>query len=213
MITPRFILYLIFLLVILVYGLVNFRKLQSPYKILVILLSLTLISESITRILAYKINNSNINYHFFAPLQLITISGVYILLLKKKWMGVILSVIFMLNILNSIFLQDLFVFPSNALMINSFFIVFLCLLNMYQLLQNPSEMSLFRQSWFWLNIGNILFFTSTYMFFPILNLMIKGGEVPEFIFDVLWIVGMLLYFCYFIALFTNIKYHKNTVRC
>lgn len=169
-------------------------------------MGLTFLSEIATRVLAYAIKNSFPVYYVFAPIQLILLCLVLYRLVNKK-IALLLGFVGILIDIGIIIREPFFrKFPSHLLMANSIIITFLSLYGVYSFLNIRSSHSLFKQSWFWFSIGNILFFTSTFLFFSLINFLQKQLHVPDFIYSALWFIALILYTCYFLALYTNVKY-------
>jgi hypothetical protein len=208
MVTPRFIIYLAFLLGISLYGLFHLKRINNVYRLVVLLLVISFCSELLTRILSATIKNSNPVYHFYAPVQFFLIMLIYSKLLDKKWIMLISFPIIVFNMVNSIFLQKLTIFPSYPIMVNYLFIIFCSLYSFYYFLHRPVLRNLFQQEWFWLSAGNLFFFSSTFLFFALLNFLLVNKTVPEFLYSSLWVIGMLFYSIYLITLLTHVQQNK-----
>jgi hypothetical protein len=68
MLKSEFVVYLVIILVAFILGVLRFKS-QRVLKPIVILMGLTFVSECISRVLAFRIRNSNPPYHFLTPLQ------------------------------------------------------------------------------------------------------------------------------------------------
>ena len=75
--SPRFIIYFLLLLVIVLFGVTRFKKLHPPFKLLTAVFVITLISELASRYLAHTIQNSRPAYHFFISLEYLGFAFIY----------------------------------------------------------------------------------------------------------------------------------------
>jgi hypothetical protein len=110
----------IYLLVILMgclAGMLYFRHSGKALKCIIFLLVTTLVSERVSRILAYKIHNSNPPYHFLSVAECLFLMGtLYYLSENKRIKLAIVSTylgLAVFSLVNSFFIQTLFQFNSN----------------------------------------------------------------------------------------------------
>src|ERR1051326_7649531 len=113
----RFFLYTLLILAAAIQGAIYFRKLKPEFKLLTILLTATLLSEVAGRILAVFKGSSFPAYHFLIPIQFLLYPSIYLLFLSKglRFTGIIAlssAALALLSIINSIFIQPLYTFPS-----------------------------------------------------------------------------------------------------
>jgi hypothetical protein len=206
MITSRFVFYLACVLAVFIYGLVKLKSLHPAYKILLLLIATTFLSEIATRILAHTIKNSFPAYYVFSPIQFLLICMVLYQLVNKKGIWVIGLIGLLLDA--GIIIEEPFFkkFPSHLVMTNSILINILSLFGIYSFLNVRSPHSLFKQSWFWFFAGNLIFFTTTFLFFSLINYVQKYQHVPEVAYSAIWMISIVLNICYFLTLYTNAKY-------
>lgn len=161
---------LILSFVIALIGMVRYKTLTLPFKLL-----------SFSLLFALLVNVANIyiiaRYKTNAPLSHIeTIIGyifyafIYYFLFKNKYIKkFILISIFLITIfffINALFLQPYYkVFPSNVIIITEILYVIFSLLLFKQMLLYPEQINIVKQSIFWYNTA-ILFFSTT-MFFTL----------------------------------------------
>jgi hypothetical protein len=209
MINIIFSIYLFFLIVIFLNGVRRYKDQSMPFKILIILIGLTVLSESIGRFLAIKYHNSMPVYHIISPIEYICITLIYIKFLRhKKLVAVKLLAIplILFSIFNTLFIQGFKSFPSNGIML--FQIVYLgySMLGFSQMLLNNSTASIRKQSFFWLNTS-LLFFSSTQLLlFGLVNYANGLGLnlIPLLIFS--YIINMAYYVLLTKAIITDRKY-------
>lgn len=208
----EFYIYFTVLAVNLIYGLLFYRSLKPPYKTIILLVLITLISEIAGRILAVKMRNSCPPYHFYLPLQYILFCVIYNQFIKQKFLFYysIVSAIILLafNIINSLHFQIISKVPSNSLLVNGLFTIFLVLYTYAQMLKKTSPVPLYQQGLFWFNMANFIYFTITFCFWAFFNYLIKFKQMPDFIAITIITVTILTYILYGIAL-TVSKKEKN----
>lgn len=160
----RFVYYLILLLAVFSIGIIKYRRVSIAFKILTLLIGTTFLSESISRILAAKIHSSIPVYHFFSPIEFIGFSAIYYQLINnneiKKAIHILIWLFVFGAVIDTLFFETLFIFPSKYLMISEAIYLVYALLGFRQMLLNPIQVPLYRQSFFWLNTA-LLIYTST----------------------------------------------------
>ncbi|MFT5820093.1 MAG: hypothetical protein ACI8ZM_001327 [Crocinitomix sp.] len=191
------------------YGFLFFRSLSNPIKLLTIWVLLVLISELSNKYLVSAIGTN------FPVMQVFIIVGVlfngliYYHLLKqnKRYLNIILlstGIAFLLSILNLIFLESLYDFPSNGLIITAFQIVIFVFLTYVSLLFDSRKIAIYKQSTFWLNSGNFVFWGVTFFIFAFFKFIYKI-EDNRWVYDLLRYANFAMYIFFFIAIFLNSK--------
>jgi hypothetical protein len=207
--STRFAIYLLLIIILFLTGMVRFKNLTMPFRILTILFGVTAISESTGRYLARKIHNSSPTYHFFNPIQFVLYLMIFYILIENKLVKKLILVLgcfaSFLFILNSIFVQNIYTLPSNAIVISSICYVLLSLLLFKQMLANPSSESLSKQSVFWLNCNIIIFFSTTFFIWSFYNTFIKNYVPTKIISTFNYYLTFLFYLVMLIALILDKK--------
>ena len=203
--SPRFIFYLILLVFISIYGVYSFNKLTRPYKVLVILILLTLISEFCGRWTYAKYKLTFPPYHFLIPITIFFHAVIYngLTELKTRYKNLIFvasGFFILLSIINTVYFQSIFSFPSNSITLLSINAIFLSLITFLQMLKFPTEVQLTKQSMFWFNLGNFIFYTLTFFAFAFIN---YRTNYNAWIAITIWSANIILYVCYFISIFYN----------
>lgn len=205
-------LYYIYILVLLCglgSGIFLFRKLSLPYRAVTLLLLFTLIGEIAGRVLAYQYDNSSPAYHFLIPLKIILTSFIYSCLLPVRrsiravLLYIVTSFFVCLVVMNSKYYQPLSVLPTNAILIESFIVIIYSLVYFYFMFQNPLEIKLSRQPVFWLNSGNLIFYSATFFVWGFYHYFLKSSHVPVLAHLLIWIANVTLYGFYFISLWQD----------
>lgn len=158
----RFVIYLILLAVIFFRGLADFNRLSVPMKYMEYLIGITLLSESISGVVIQTGMNNFPVYHFFTCIQYAGTALVFYAYFKKKLFrqAAFYSIlpVTLLGFINSLFIQDINTFPSNILLVSHGIFLILALLLFKEMMDQPLELNVFKQSIFW--------FATAYLFFP-----------------------------------------------
>lgn len=207
--STRFFIYLIVLTIVAITGMVKYKKLTTPFRLLVALILITIISEVSSRFFAYRIRNSSPPYHFYAPIQLLLYAAIYFRLLKnartKTFILYGTPVLVIFSMLNSIFLQDLYTFPSNSIITISFMLIVLSLLYFREMLQYPLQISLVRQSTFWFNCAVLVFFCTTFFIYCFYNYFLIYHIKTKLISTINYIMTIAYYSVLTFAMLTDNK--------
>src|SRR5690348_1742453 len=115
--TPTFKIYLIVILSGVVFGLFYLRRLSSPLKWVTALLSITFISEIMSRVWGLYYHTSYPVYHFYSPaecfLLLFILYSIANKPIQKRMIAITFSCLVIFSIINSIFIQTIYEFNSN----------------------------------------------------------------------------------------------------
>jgi hypothetical protein len=130
--STRFLLYLLLLLSGIIIGIVRYKHLTIPYKLIFYFITVTFFSELTSRIFVLKIKNSFPVYHFYVILSTTIILLFYFSLFKIKALKIIIASCCLLFILtsaiNSVYFQPLLSFPSFSIILSDIIIVCFSLL-------------------------------------------------------------------------------------
>lgn len=202
---PRFLVYLILLLVTLIYSVVNLKKLSRPFRILSLLIFFTLVSESMTWSGIYPIENPLILYHILLPLTMLLLWFIsrYLFKENRKIIIVITALFILLNISNSIWNQQ-DVFPSHGLSLLCNLAVFLSLLIFKNIIFLPAKIKIVRRADFWFAISTLSFYSITFFTFTFYNLFIEATWLQ----DVKYYSGLIFYVGYLIAFYFDVNRFK-----
>lgn len=206
MMSPRFTIYLLLLLAISVYGLKQRNRLSLRYRALSLLVSTVFVSETISRILSYTIGNSMPTYHFLIVAEFI----IYWYLYHKKgnilWGALFLSGV-LYSLLNSLYIQSFWEFPTNAIILLGFCIVLSSLLDLKKLLRTPETLKLTAQPDFWFNLGGLVYYSLTFFSLSMMNI---GMDVfPDWIYHLIFFASNVMYIAYGYSIFLNSRNSKD----
>ena len=205
--TTRFIVYLILLLSVFVTGIWGFKKVSKPYGLLTFLIGITFISECVSRILILTIKSSIPVYHFLAPIEFLALSGVFFYLFTSKstkqviiWIAVIM---FIISVLDTLFYETLFVFPAKYLLLSNFFYLLYCLLGFKQMLLSPIQVTLYKQSFFWLNTALLIYTCTIFLNFGLHDYLINIKVGTVLLNTIIYIVNIIFYTLLGVAIITD----------
>jgi hypothetical protein len=181
-------------------GMVRFKKMTVPFKLLAIWLVIDFLLDASNQyfIDTYK-NNARLS-HVLCILEYIFYAVIYYHLFRsnyiKKFILVTIALFIAFFIINALFLQPFTrVFPTNVIMSAEILYVLFAILLFKQMLQYPLQMNIMKQSVFWFNTS-ILFFSTT--MFLNLGLMNYYGKYHS---DT---ITLILYFWYSIDIIFSI---------
>jgi hypothetical protein len=213
--TIRFLLYLVLLTLIVLIALLRFKKMNRSFNVLTILIACTLISEITSRILAVKYHNSSPVYH---ALNLISFTGyglIYYFLMKnparKRFVIVVMVSACLFSIFNSIFLQNLWSFPSNALSILCLSNIFFSLLLFGQMLNESDPNHAIRRASVLFNCSVLVFFTVIFLHWSFYNYLVRNKMNSQLISQFMFYANVLYYMMLGTALFFSTKKISQTL--
>jgi len=194
----RYILYLILLLIISIVGIVRYKSLTIPFKILTILIGATFICEGIKKIIGIIFHNSMPIEHLIAIIEFVSFSIIYYNLfnttISKRIIVFFTAAFFIIWVIDLIFLEKITEFPSITLNFSQFVYIVYSLLLFNKMLISQSEESLLHQSIFWFNV-NILFFSSSiFLIFGLTNLFRKHDYDITILYTFEYVCNLLFYF-------------------
>lgn len=160
--------YIIILTIVLVVGLIRFRKLSVPFKIVTFSVAVTLLMEIGGELLAINHKNNSSLSHIESIANYILYSFTFLYLLKNKTLKKVILVLILLVtaffIINAIFIQPFDqIFPTNVYLVSNVLFVILALLLFKQMLEHPLNISVIKQSIFWFNTAILIFSTTMFL--------------------------------------------------
>jgi hypothetical protein len=202
--------YFILLLIVSVIGVVRYKKLTTPFKILSVLIILTLLLEITSEICAKKYKNNLPVSHFTVLSEYIFLSLTYYFIFKNKAIRTSIKIIMLIFIIlffvNAIFIQPYHsAFPSNMYTLEEIIYAIFSLMLFKQMLLYPLPVNIIKQSVFWFNTS-ILFYSTTMFFnFGLINYYIKHHLNDQVIFDFIAGINMIFYLLIGISIFIDNK--------
>lgn len=202
--------YYVLLLLIFVLGIVRFKKLAIPYKILCFYVGATLLLEILSYICARKYQNNMPVEHISAYSEFIFNALIFYHLIKstqiKKIVKISTAIITLFFFINSLWLQTyLHTFPSNAIIVSEIVLVVFSLLVFKQMLQYPLQVTITSQSIFWYNTAILFYSTTVFLNFGLINYVVKHHLDNATFYNCRFILNMIFYILLGIAIFIEDK--------
>ena len=146
-------------------GMVRYKKLTMPFKILSIYLVLVFIQEIVNKFYIILHKNNYIIMHAGTLIKCVSLSIIYYYLFQKKTAktisGILTSLLTVFILINAFVFEPFdSTFPSNALTADDVVFVIISLLLFKQMLQYAVQVNIYKQGIFWFNSA-VLFFSGT----------------------------------------------------
>jgi hypothetical protein len=175
----EFYIYLGLLVMACLVGFFRFHRLGNAFRMLVMLISFTIISEIVGRWLSYRIHSSIPSYHFYVLVSFWMYSYIYQKLLhnlRQRYFVLFISILFSLfSILNTIAFQKIMEFPSNAILVSSMLLVVYSVMLFRQMLDESPGRQVIREGYFWMNTAVLFFFSIQTFDWGLYNYLLKRG--------------------------------------
>lgn len=168
------IIYFLALIIVSAIGMVRYKKLTIPFKVLTYSIVLTLLLEILSEFLAIKYRNNMPAFHIESTLQCCFYCLTYYYLFKNKLLRklVLISIILIIlfSAVNANFFQPFHnKYPTNVYLVTNSLLVVYSLLLFKQMLQYPLSVNIKKQSIFWFNITIIFCSTTAFLNAGLLN--------------------------------------------
>lgn len=177
-ISTHFKIYLLLLLIGSFIGLLIYRSLNFQLRWTTLLLVFTFVSESIGRVLAYLIKNSNPAYHFYTPIEGLCLGfilyGITNNLITRRVITTVFLSVILFSILNSFVFQSLYEFNSNADIAKMPLAILVSFMVLFESI-NSQEKKYLLSSDLILVVGIIWFNVSSFVFIAAHDYLIKSG--------------------------------------
>lgn len=207
------IIYLGILLIASVIGISRYKKLTPGFKMLTVLMPVTLIAEIMNRVLAKEIHNNLMVSHFITPAEYLLFSLTYYYALinprVKKGILYTIPVVFVFFIINTLYIQGFWKFNTNGILVEMAALLIYSLLGFTQLILNISSKSLTSQPLFWLSTALLIFSSTMFFKFGLQNYFIAHHVNYDILENLVTYVNMLLYFLIGIALYIDKNENKS----
>ena len=158
-------------------GLLRFRYLDKPLRVVWGLLVISSVSEMVSYI-ALETGNvfiKGVVYHIYSIIEIVLITWFFLLRIKPHHYRLLLLINFVgwpiVGVLNMLFLQPVDGLNTNMLMLESFVIITMCLYFIYWLLKNDVVHNIFGYSHFWVSIIWLLLWSGTFFFWAFIRVL------------------------------------------
>jgi hypothetical protein len=157
-----------------VVGVVCYKRLTMPFKILSAYLIYSFLDNVVNQYVNAVYKNNVPVLHFETIANYIFFSLIYYYLLKNKYIkkAILVSIVLvtLFFFINALWLQPYYkVFPSNAMLINEITFVIFSLLLFKQMLLYPLQIKITKQGVFWFNTAVLFFSTTMFFNFAFIN--------------------------------------------
>ena len=181
-------------------GIVRFRKLTLPFKLLAIWLIIDLSFYPLNKLCISKYKNNALLEHIQDMLEYCAYAIVYYhLFINRRIKQVVLysiPLVLILAIINGCFFEPFTkTFPTYIAMPEQIIYVIFAVILYKQMLQYPVQMNIAKQSVFWFNTGVLFFSTTMFLTLGLLNNIAKYPKEE---------VMLILYFWYSIDIIFSI---------
>jgi hypothetical protein len=169
------IVYFCLLFIISIIGMVRFKRLTIPFKILALSVIANLLMEVLSEIFIAKYHSNALVMHIECAIGYVFYASIYFYLLKsrilKKLTIISIALVLILSVLNALLFQQpsQVVFPTHMYLINNILYVIFSLVLFKQMLQYPLDVNIIKQSIFWFNTAMIFFSTTMFLNMELTN--------------------------------------------
>lgn len=191
------IIYFALLLIVCSIGLIRYRRMDKAFRLLVLLMLITLCCE-VLALLADKLWHNNMPlYHVFTFVELSCIIWYYFYSVgheKKKvnpW-GIIVG-LGIVTLLNIIFLEPITTLNVNMLLVEGFVISLIALSALFRIFRNDEIVEPIYNGHFWIWCLLLLFWCFTYFFWGFHKLLMIDPVRMKMLFKIQWLLNIATY--------------------
>lgn len=199
-----------FLFLLLLLGISWYKKLSFPYKLLLAVQLLTLISTVAQLLMTRQFRTNNLIFHIYTPLNALLFGSIYYNLLqtRKNRLFVAITMILLLAfcLADSFFIQGIRKYPHYELIGVSIVYVSYALLSNAEMIRFSKTQAVLKTAVFWLNSSILIFFSINFIFWSLFSYLLRI-RLP-ILFDllyILWLLNFVLYFSFTLALYFDTK--------
>ncbi|MDP9048051.1 MAG: hypothetical protein M3N14_07930 [Bacteroidota bacterium] len=195
---------------------IYYRRFEKKFRIFSWFIICSVIIQIIALVLWLKRENNMPLLHLYVPLGFILLAWFYQAVLESlinKAIIVTVALFFLcFSIINSLFFENIFIFNSNALTVESILLIifsiftFIVLLN--QQLQSVTRRA--KQSLSWINSGILIYYSSTLLLFYFSNYVMHHYSVNVSAHTWMFhsFASIIMYTCFLVGLWKQVKeYH------
>jgi hypothetical protein len=191
-------------------GIYRFKVLRFQSRLILFLVIFTLITEICNYFSAKYLGTNFPSIHIYTAVELLVLSIAYYYELKivnKKgyFTMVIFYLLFCLG--NAFFFQPAWThLNSYAQLLESIFFTYLALLFFYQFIKGDNKYPLYQYSFFWINVGFLIYLIGNLLFSGLYNRYIENHEIAKGLFQ--WLsssFNIFLYVCTMVSFY--MPYH------
>lgn len=185
-------------------GIWSYKRLNHIQKLLFFLVLLTVITESTAYWLEHNTNNQQVIYHLFTLLEFILLNRIFTRavspLLPNFFFNATLIAMFLIELVDLLWLSSLQQFNGFATAIESLFLIFFALSYFYKTMQELKVKHLEKEPMVFISIGILLYFSSSLFIFLFTNYVDSETSTLFLIWGIHGIFSIILNLFYAIAL-------------
>lgn len=179
-----------------VLGAIRFRTLDKGGRVICLLLVLTLISESIAYLLAFKTGSNIIVYHIYNPIEFFLLSLYFnftIDIFRRKHVGIYIGFFALLmGVLNSLYIQPITEFNTYYLLFEGLCIISISLFSFYQLMLKDTYTSPVADPHFRISFLLLFYWCITFISWGVYE-MVDTAKSNYIIGLILWTANIIFY--------------------
>ncbi|HNP78270.1 MAG TPA: hypothetical protein PKM91_13605 [Cyclobacteriaceae bacterium] len=204
--------HLCILLASLIACVVNRKDLHPFYSLFFILLTTTMIVESVSFfLLLYTSWSTQIIYHLFLPMCYSLQALIYARALtsekSRRIIRISIPAFLIIHILLSVTIQPVTKPNSYAFLLAAASLVAMSLAYLHQVMKEPGSVSIQRQPLFWTTTGNLFFFSGAAMLMGLLSYLLDFNKpLASKLFTINYLLNYMLYGLYCIGFFCRRKW-------
>lgn len=178
-------------------GILSFKKNTAANRILVFHIMVSAVFTVVYAILWHRKQNNLPLLHMYTVIEFIFLSVYYALVFPWKQVKTAMIVLVFLftgfAVCNTCYLQGIYEFNSYARALEAFILLVYGGLGFYFLLNRPQQESLYRSSFFWINIGYFLYFAASLFLFLVTGYMVLGASIALYAWAIHALVMLFMY--------------------
>ncbi len=196
-------------------GAVLYRTLDGSGKLILLLLSFTLIGEICSVFSFHLLGEKAPVYHFTAIVSLYIVTCYFISLSvvrnRKVLLVTIGTVLSVVGLLNCIYFQNIHTLNTNTLRLRCIVVAVLCVLYYYRVFINDSIVSVYNHSHFWITSLLLIIYSFTYFFWSYIVVVYLKSSYGDITQTVQILVNTIAYGSFGIIFLRYPKMIKNDV--
>jgi hypothetical protein len=208
------ILYYTILITVTLFGAANYKKLTVPFRLLTILVGISLISEITLQVCAKLFHNNLPVFSIIGIYENVFYMAIFYRVFKNKTvkiiifsMAIIVPVCIVVNAFT--FQPYMSMFPSNVVFVSNIIYTILTMLLYRELLLNSTQISIFKQGVFWFNTALLFFSVTLFFHLGIVNYLIKHKRHSGILIHLDMVANILFYGILGYAIYLNTKEKKQ----
>lgn len=213
MLSLNYIYYLI-LIIGCIIGWIRINQITTSFKVLTVLLLLTIITEALAYYFAINFRNNSIVFAIYTPFQFYLLCAMYYLQLRSvaliKYFIVLSVIAFSLFSIYKFITADMsYRFPVSLILLENVLLYILVLSSFMHLVYNSEIGSIYSLGFFWVNLGFIFFLTSTFLIWGLHNYLIEKESVYLLFRILLPLSNIFLYSSICVGIIKEIRNRKT----